>query len=365
MKSAYLLLLIGTTLELIGGLVIGVYLCIALGSLLILYFNRKDGIRVPKLVLYLLLGFQVVVLLRFLAYHITEDAVYFMLLNLMVGLVLASALIGKKLLVLLPFIVITLSVAAIVGWISDRGRVFALDLNPNVVASFLCVAIFLLTDKWKLLIPVAVVAILFTGSYWGALGLLAGLAYLIATGQFSKQLAYLLLISIAVAILGFTFFDLGSTWNTADVRTVVSDGSVTSVGELDTRLNQYEGAVENISVLGNGIILKYINEDGTKLSVRYDDPVHNIFLKTLDDYGPAALAILVTLLGYLFYKAKTYRVVLVALVFSSLGDYCWIWYTSLMVWFFVIVGLASREAYELVTISIPGLQLCKKESAND
>ena len=331
---------------------LGYILLIAgIGYSLYYYRNYKPGI--VKLISYPLL--VIVALAGFRCFYGDEGfstaLMYFVLLVIMFLVYQVARIKGDSVLKFVGPAAAIFSISILIEEAQHWGsRVSGICANPNTVACFLVVCVFLLKGKWAYLVPVVVAAIFCTGSYWA----LGALIVTTACKFIFRDVKLKSLVTVSVVILtilfAFLYFNtsLGSqAWQRSTTNTIVTEGEDTN-GAFENRIRQYKGVLKNVSFQGYGLQPKAATDDNVVSSKsRYGEPVHSVPLMILDDLGVLALLSWLTVMLYSIWKCKKYRYALISmLVVSTFGTYDYWWFNALMPFHFLLIGVAAWDILE-------------------
>jgi len=251
---------------------------------------------------------------------------------------------GSVLWVVVPMVAIY-STLMILDAVVDLGnRAMGISTNPNLMAALLAFSVFFLRRRWKWLIPLALAAILCTGSYWAV----GALVVCTAVGIYRKEIRvdrWVAISSSVIVILALLLVSLSgafqSVWNMGKIEymtSLIAEGKVEEAEHAAVgRLATYKNALREASIVGNGLYL-------TEYEIPWSEPVHNVPLMIFDEIGPiAAVAWLVTM-GYTIRKSRKYRYPILAMFLISATGCYWFWtWTALGTYYWLSMGLVSNE----------------------
>jgi len=318
-----------------------------------LYYYRSYKPGVVKLVSYPLLVIVALAGLRcfYGSEGLSTSLMYFVLLVIMFLVYQVARIKGDELLKFIGPATALFSISILIYEMQYWGsRSSGICANPNTVACFLVVAIFLLKDRWRYLIPVAFAAILCTGSYWALFALAVTFIVKFCMGNVKIRSFVTVVIAILLVLFVFLYFttDLGIiAWQRDTTETIVKEGE-DNVGAFDNRIRQYRGVIENISIQGHGLQPNAATEDNVvSKESRYGEPVHSVPLMILDDLGIIALISWLVVMLYSIWKCARYRYALIAMfVVSCFGTFDYWWFNSLMPFHFLLIGVAAWDILE-------------------
>jgi hypothetical protein len=319
-----------------------------------LYYFRNQ-LKIGSLWLFVpLLVLLFLALLRFAVGHeaIDDKVLLSSYLLLMIAFYFTAKQKGESLLWFVIPAVVLYSINAIVDAGLHPGiRAHGLSTNCDTLASMLVFCVFALRGKWVWLAPLAITAIMLTGSYW-ALGALVvtGIVYIILERKkfrwFNRMMGVTVMVVVVLIVFTVAGFSTGiaqKIWNTERVESILQAGAPSAVVEnfdkQTARLSYYKYAIDTFSWLGNGgsdskILLPEFNE--TKL--------HNTPAMILHSLGPFALIAWLVTMGYGIYKSKKYRYLLIAIFLAGLiGSYDFWHWSSLGSYYFLAIGLVGNE----------------------
>ena len=320
---------------------------IAVGCLTSLIYFRKKLNLGPKWIYIPLLIILGSGLLRTIigGEGLNTSGTYMLYLLIMFGLFMTVRIKGESVLWIVVPIVIVYGTCVLVDEVMNLGfRASGLSGNPNLIAAMLAFCIFFLRGKWKWLIPLALAAIVCTGSYW-ALGALVvcGLFKLVrpglhlGEGLFGFTSGLLAVVVVLLLVLGA----FGSVWNVDKVSNIFliakSEGFVEGIDSATHRLDDYRYVRDNFSFFGNGLL--------NASQVTNYRVIHNVPLMIADELGIlAALAWLFTMV-FGIYKVPKYRLVLLVMLLISVTGCYWFWHwASLGTCYWLTMGLVSKES---------------------
>ena len=224
-------------------------------------------------------------------------------------------------------------------------RPYATFPHPNVLAGFILVSLILIAIgnkqqvtskifKWPAIgLGAAAIVLSFSRSVW-LVGILVGIWY-IASSLWKKEKAKLLIIILMISIAGFLYFAPRLSLDEAISYRV----QLNKIALEMTRQNPL------IGVGLNNFIPQLPHYWSTPESVRFLQPVHNIFLLVAAETG------LVGLLIFLWFLILTYRrllhcylatllIALSAILALGLFDHYWLTLQQTQLLFTIILGLA-------------------------
>jgi hypothetical protein len=290
---------------------------------------------------------------------ITIDIIYSSILLLFILLFTVAVLKGKDFIALLPYALFIYALSVFLTGLARQGFQSAgISSGYNTVGAFLTVGIFLLKGYWRILIPFILLSLVFTGCYWSIpVLLIVGIWKLVTLKE--KSLALIIGFSAVVILLfaGMYYFTNPESFSKVWKLDIVSrgitelqssrsfDDVVSTIGRTSLRNEPIIGAIKNTSILGYGWQpITTLNVVGNNQVGRYNDSIHNVPLMILDELGILAMLAWLFTMIYLMVKSKEYRAPLLAIfIFSCTGIYDFWWFNSLMVLFFVVIGLATAE----------------------
>jgi len=325
------------------------YMLLIAGMGYSLYFFRYS-LPAPDTYIFYPLAFIIALAAVRMAYGsegLSTASMYFLLLLFMFGLYYVATIKGPDLLKVAGPAVLIFGLSTIIDglWGLDEGafRADGICGNCNTVAALLCVLVFMLHGRWRYLTPIALLAIVFTGSYWALVAVAAACTFGLVTRRvrwksWMSLLTVLVLVVTIVAGFGVGKFD--KVWQTDRVVG----------GDAGPRLTVFKEALLDASVLGHGFqpeahqALDKQNNLQPNDESRYGQPVHNVPLMIMDDLGILAMIAFLVAMGYALWKTQRYKLALVALIVVSFtGQFDYWWFNALMPFYFVIMGVVSWE----------------------
>jgi len=326
------------------------YMLLVAGMGYALYYFRHS-LPKPNTFVFYPLAFIVVLAAARMFYgseSVSTSSMYFLLLLFMFGLYYVATIKGPDLLKFAGPAVLLFGTTTIVDGLwgvgtEDNFRASGICGNCNTVAALLCVLVFMLRGKWKYLTPAALLAIVFTGSYWALVATTLACAFGLVTKRIdwkSRMSLVVVALLVVTVVAGFGVGKFSKVWQTDRVIG----------GDAGPRLGVFKEALLDASILGHGFQPNSHQELDDDLSLvpneesRYGQPVHNVPLMIMDDLGILALVAFLVAMGYALYKTRRYKLALLALIVVSFtGQFDYWWFNALMPVYFVVMGVVSWE----------------------
>ena len=338
---------------------------IATGILLFLLHIREAGREVNtgnKVVFFLLLFVVASSIIGAIGSGISEIGVnsfYVLYMGFMFLLFLFVRHIGWRAFILvIPFSLMQSGVCIYEGFYGEHifayagDRACGLTTNPNIVASFLTVSIFFYRGKWKLLLPIPLLAIYFTGYWvaWFAI-VVVGLFVIYEKVKEARKEHRLLqrrnfllfavtsLCIILALVFGVSPSSLYGSGARADVSEKIHNG-------FGSRYEIYCEASSDIGFLGNGVqrVGMFSNSVSDYSSLRLGTVIHNTPIAISYEFGILAGVAWVLLVSYMMVRASgRARYALVAFVCLSMAGISEWGINGMVPIHFALIGLVSYD----------------------